>query len=91
MSWRQIGLHSKPLVFLNTDGFYTPLQQWIERAIAENFVIPELFKSGEVGFCSTVDEALKFINVHEPQFENNLGGHLEDVGVADSLIAARTT
>lgn len=33
LTWKQIGLHSKPIVFLNHDGFWAPLMSVLDRMI----------------------------------------------------------
>jgi len=38
ITWQQLGLHAKPVGFLDVDGFYQPLARWIERAAADGFV-----------------------------------------------------
>ncbi len=35
---RQVGVHAKPIVILNTDNFFDPLLQWIRDAAARSFV-----------------------------------------------------
>lgn len=37
LTWRQLGLHSKPIFLLNTEGYWTPLMQLIQHVIAEGF------------------------------------------------------
>jgi len=37
LTWRQIGLHRKPLFILNTNGYWAPLLQLTEHIIAEGF------------------------------------------------------
>ncbi|GAA6015427.1 hypothetical protein JCM11491_000428 [Sporobolomyces phaffii] len=39
-TWSQIGVHKKPVVLLNVNGFYSPLRQFIEGAIASGFIAP---------------------------------------------------
>ncbi len=41
LSFRQLGFHRRPIVLLNTDGYFDPLLDWIERAIDAGFVRPE--------------------------------------------------
>jgi uncharacterized protein (TIGR00730 family) len=36
MSWRRLGLHSKPIVFLSPDGFWDPLFRLIDHTIEQN-------------------------------------------------------
>ena len=38
VTWTQLGLHRKPCGLLNVDGFYTPLVQFINQAVAEGFI-----------------------------------------------------
>ncbi|MFT6120196.1 MAG: hypothetical protein ACJAXK_002147 [Yoonia sp.] len=37
LTWRQLGLHKKPIFVLNTDGFWTPLIGLIDHFVAEGF------------------------------------------------------
>jgi uncharacterized protein (TIGR00730 family) len=37
LSFRKLGLHHRPVVLLDVDGFYAPLCQQIERAVADGF------------------------------------------------------
>jgi uncharacterized protein (TIGR00730 family) len=37
-TWAQLGLHAKPLGFLDINGFYSPLMQFLDRAVREQFL-----------------------------------------------------
>jgi len=37
-TWAQLGLHAKPLGFLDVNGFFTPLMVFLDRAVRERFV-----------------------------------------------------
>ncbi|SLN36851.1 LOG family protein YvdD [Roseovarius litorisediminis] len=37
LTWRQLGLHTKPIFLLNTDGYWNPLLQLLDHVIAEGF------------------------------------------------------
>ena len=37
LTWRQLGLHAKPIVILNTAGYWNPLLATIERIVDEGF------------------------------------------------------
>lgn len=41
LTWAQIGEHSKPVGLLNVDGYYDPLLEMLDRALAEKFLFPE--------------------------------------------------
>lgn len=38
LTWKQLGLHDKPIGLLNVRGFFDPLLAWIHGAIAAGFV-----------------------------------------------------
>lgn len=42
LTWRQLGLHNKPIFVLNTKGFWDPLLVLIDHFIAEGFADPSL-------------------------------------------------
>lgn len=37
-TWAQLGLHAKPMGFLDVNGFYAPLLQFLDRAVRERFL-----------------------------------------------------
>lgn len=39
ITWMQLGLHRKPIGFLDTDGFWQPIAGWFRRAVADGFVL----------------------------------------------------
>ncbi|MCJ8139658.1 TIGR00730 family Rossman fold protein [Falsirhodobacter halotolerans] len=51
LTWRQIGLHEKPIFLLNTDGYWSPLISLLNHTIAEGFADPSL-----LNFVQVVDE-----------------------------------
>lgn len=38
ITWKQLGLYLKPIVVLNTGGYYDPLLQQLRRAVDEQFM-----------------------------------------------------
>ena len=40
-TWAQLGIHRKPCGFLNTDGYFDPLCQMIDKMTTEGFLRPE--------------------------------------------------
>jgi uncharacterized protein (TIGR00730 family) len=40
-TWTQLGLHEKPCALLDVEGYYAPLQLFLDRAVEERFVRPE--------------------------------------------------
>ena len=41
LTWGNLGLHQKPMGLLNIDGYYDPLLQWFDRAVADQFITTE--------------------------------------------------
>ncbi len=41
ITWKQLGLYLKPIVILNTNGFFDPLLAMLHRAVDEHFMRPE--------------------------------------------------
>lgn len=56
LTWRQLGLHSKPIVLINIDGFWDPLVRLIEHIAAARFVDDAFAQSVRV--VQSVDEAM---------------------------------
>ncbi|GHE00369.1 decarboxylase [Defluviimonas sp. 20V17] len=40
LTWRQLGLHAKPILLLDTEGYWQPLMGLIDHVIAEGFADP---------------------------------------------------
>ncbi len=49
LTWGVLGLHRKPIGLLNVAGYYDPLLQLLDHAVAERFVRPEHRALVEVG------------------------------------------
>ncbi len=41
-TWRQIGLHGRPIVLVDLGGYYAPLRAMVAQAIAAGFMAPRL-------------------------------------------------
>lgn len=41
MTWRQLGLHDKPVIFVNVGGFWDPMLQLVDSIIDKGFARPE--------------------------------------------------
>jgi hypothetical protein len=41
VTWAQLGLHAKPVVLANIDGYFAPLYTMLDNAVAEGFVNAE--------------------------------------------------
>ena len=56
LTWRQLGLHEKPIVVLNTAGYWTPLKALIDHVIDQGFADPSL--AGFLGWAETPDQVM---------------------------------
>jgi hypothetical protein len=50
ITWKQLGMHSKPIVLLNADGFFDPLLEFLRQAAERRFIRPE-----HLGLFTVVD------------------------------------
>lgn len=57
LSWKRLDLHSKPVIFLNLNGFWEPLLAVMDHSIAEGMT-PASFRQAWV-VCDTVEAAIK--------------------------------
>ena len=40
LTWAQLGIHAKPTVFLDPDGYWNSLLAWIDAAVIQGYVAP---------------------------------------------------
>lgn len=57
------GQHAKPIIFVNTDGFYDGLKAQLERMGDEGFVKKSVMES--VYFATTPEDAMSYVQAHE--------------------------
>lgn len=68
ITWKQLGLYSKPIVLLNTNNYYNRLLDMLEKAVEENFVRSEHKNIFRV--AKTPEEVLSFLELKEVWHEN---------------------
>ena len=56
IAWRQLGLHHKPIVAVNINGFWTNLRHQLDYMLSEGFIKPQHREL--IGFVDTVEEAI---------------------------------
>ena len=56
LTWRQIGLHEKPIYLLNTNGYWTPLMSLLNHVVQNGFAQDEMLDC--VTEVATVPDAL---------------------------------
>ncbi len=54
LTWRQLGLHDKPILILDQDGYWTPAKKLIDHIIDSNYAAPKARKL--VNFVDTIDD-----------------------------------
>lgn len=59
ITWKQLGLYLNPIVILNTNNFFDPLLQMLEKAIKENFMRPQHGDIWKV--AQTPEEAVRLL------------------------------
>ncbi len=70
-TWAQLGLHQKPCAFLNSNGYFDPLRNMVERMTAEGFLRADhasmlLFDTR----CDTIVEAFQRYSAPLPKFSS---------------------
>jgi uncharacterized protein (TIGR00730 family) len=61
LAWQTLKLHDKPVLLLNTDGFYDKLLAFLDHCVAEGMLKPK--NRAIVLIADTVDEALRVLEV----------------------------
>ncbi|WP_281968331.1 TIGR00730 family Rossman fold protein [Roseovarius nanhaiticus] len=65
LTWRQLGLHSKPVVLIDVDGYWQPLIALLEHVVSEGFAGDDL--SGGYTVVPDVDAALDALRAARPR------------------------
>lgn len=68
ITWRQIGIHEKPIIFININEYWTPLQDLTRNIFEQQFALPEHKEC--FMFVNSVEEAFEALyKAPEPKFE----------------------
>ncbi|ORX70835.1 hypothetical protein DL89DRAFT_266950 [Linderina pennispora] len=62
-TWSQLSIHSKPVIVLNTNGFYDALKEFINKAVEAGFVQKE--NRDIIKFVDTPEEAIQAIKEYK--------------------------
>lgn len=57
LTWKQLGIHTKPVVVLNTDGYYNPLLGFLDQMVEEK-MIREIHRQQMFAVVSTPEQVL---------------------------------
>lgn len=63
-TWTQLGFQDKPCAFLNVAGFYSPLFQFLEHAVAQRFIREEHHRMLVMG--DRIEDILRRFSDYEP-------------------------
>ena len=67
LEYKKQELHNKPVVFMNTDGFYDGFKMQLERMNKEGFLPRKLAEF--MYFADTPEDAMRYIEAHGPAHE----------------------
>lgn len=69
LTWKQLGLHTKPVVLLNTDGYFDAILALLDRMVADHF-LRDIHRQMYV----VVDSADKVIDAlrNAPQWDSSI-------------------
>ncbi len=56
VTWKQLGLHDKPIVVVDVDGYWTPLKQLVDGIVTNGYARPE--NAALATFVDAVDDVL---------------------------------
>lgn len=62
VTWRQIGLHNKPIAILNVDGFYDHLSAQLDVMVRDGFLSTEA--RSHIRISSTIDDLLPWLQAN---------------------------
>ncbi|ANP35348.1 decarboxylase [Phaeobacter gallaeciensis] len=60
LTWRQLGLHDKPIIVVNTDGYWDKLRDLLEHVVAQEFAGAEM--QDYLTWVDSAEEALAKLN-----------------------------
>lgn len=61
LGWAQLGLHAKPIVLLDVEGYWQPLLAMLDCAVEEGFLRPENRRFAQC--ATTVPQALELLGI----------------------------
>lgn len=71
--WKKLGLFLKPIIIVNTDGYYQPLVDMLQRAVDENFMNKDHLQMWTVVDDVSDDRVIQAIRDSPQWLESNVG------------------
>ena len=68
LTWLQLGFHQKPCAFLNLEGFFDSLLQFLQSSVDQRFLRQDFLDAILVE--TTPDSLLKKLHVHKPEYRD---------------------
>ncbi len=68
MTWAQLSLHSKPIILVNTNGYWSPLVELVSHVVGDGFASPE--NADLLTVVTSPAEAIAFLDTHNRQTQN---------------------
>ena len=62
LAWQTLKLHAKPILLLNTAGFYTPMLAFLDHCVTEGVLRPH--NRSILLVAETVEDALRQLDIH---------------------------
>jgi predicted Rossmann-fold nucleotide-binding protein len=62
VTWKQLRLHAKPCILINTSGYWDGLLAFLDHAVQSGFLKPD--NRNLLELASTADEAVAFVKAH---------------------------
>eukprot|EP00756_Hemistasia_phaeocysticola_P052932 Hpha_TRINITY_DN28265_c0_g1::TRINITY_DN28265_c0_g1_i1::g.116857::m.116857/K06966/K06966; uncharacterized protein len=78
LSWRQLGFHERPVIFLNTNGYWTTLVEFLNQSIDRGFVSVPVRSSFYV--ANTPEEVVAFLKEYKPTRIDKSAIYKGDIG-----------
>ena len=64
LTWKQLGIHDKPVIFANVNGYYDALRTWFDRSIEEGLLKSEYVPLYH--FADDVDAIFAYLEQYTP-------------------------
>ena len=68
MTWAQLSLHSKPIILVNTNGYWSPLVELVSHVVADGFASSE--NAELLTVVSSPAEAIAHLTAHNKRTQN---------------------
>ena len=65
LAWNQLGIHSKPVILINTDNYYSDLFEFVKRSVEEGFLPQSSLE--DFHLAQDEKEAIEIIKQFQPK------------------------